>query len=121
MELLPKPKLVRRRVLIREYDYERSLKHKAKWLYSNITFEPINQTTLEHEYMWATLQNKHPPRTLSIPALLSWVNSSGVGTVYNLKYNNYHHDWDSNGDAVIWYSINKPRSRLGWAILEYYG
>jgi hypothetical protein len=114
-------KLVRRRVLIREYDYERKLKPKAKWLYSNITFEPINQATLEQEYMWATLQDKHPPRTLSIPALLSWVNNSGTGIVYSLKYHNYDYAWDSNGDAVIWYAVNKPRSRLGWAILEYQG
>lgn len=113
-------KLVRRRVLIREYDYEKKLKPQAKWLYSNISFEPVNQKTLEQEYMWATLQDKHPPRTLSIPALLSWVNSSGIGTVYNLRYNNYDYCWDSNGDAVIWYAVNKPRSRLGWATLEYW-
>lgn len=114
-------KLIRRRVLIREYDYEKKLKPQAKWLYSNISFEPINRTILEQEYMWATLQNKNPPKTTSIPALLSWVNSSGIGTVYSLRYSNYDYAWDSNGDAVIWYAVNKPRSRLGWATLEYHG
>ena len=112
-------KLVKRRVLIREYDFEKKLKPQAKWLYSNVTFEPINQKTLEQEYMWATLQNKNPPRTLSIPALLNWVKSSGIGTVYSLRYNNYDYDWDENGNAVLQYAINKPRSLLGWATLEY--
>jgi hypothetical protein len=119
-----KKKTLRRRVLIREYDYRKKLLPQSRGLYDRVEFTPITRTSNEQEYMWAVLNN----RRIEIygemqfdPADLQtfMYNQKIRSQLYSKQYLEYHVYWHPvDGTAVIYSRADRPSSVLGWAVLE---
>lgn len=118
-------KQLRRRVIMRKYDYDRKLRH-AEELYDTCTFEPYLRKTLEQEYIQRVLANTLPdtgsygmPRDPVFDQGTYHLLRSQYDRLYNTKYLNAHLEEDDQGAIWIWYRSNTPRSILGLATFEY--
>lgn len=117
---------LRRRVIIREYDYRKVCKEAfaplglERALYDRAEFIPLDQDALEKLKLVELLKGKTNTLTtmdveLADPAML----------LYNLKdflYNNKYYDWratvDEEGYVCVQARNNTPKSRVGWAVFE---
>ena len=117
---------LRRRVIIREYDFKRvaaqatSTTYGDVTLYDRVSFMPLDQDALEKIKLQEILRGKSNILTdldvdFSKPRLL----------LYNLKdflYNEKYTEWkvteDEDGYICVQSRINTPISRVGWGIFE---
>jgi hypothetical protein len=118
-------KMLRRTVIIREYDYNKRL-NLARSLYTHTEFEPCLRFRLEQEKIIGLLKNP-----LDQPGVWELDQVQNSGSIQNLLWHQrdrfYHRDhirWnmeeDDAGYVWIWHRSNTPRSRLGLATFEYH-
>jgi hypothetical protein len=120
---------LRRKVIIREYDYER-VKRQAfaplammgltETLYDRSSFIPLDQDALEKLKLQEILKGKNTPLTesdlnLKIPALFL---RQLKDYLYNDKYGLWHVTIDEDGYICVQARKNTPKSRIGWAVFE---
>jgi hypothetical protein len=120
---------LRRRVIIREYDFEK-VKNQAigvnyyfnvgNSLYDRAEFIPLNQDTLEKLKLTELLKGKTGPLTevrtnMKNPALLLY---NLKDYLYDQKYFEWNVDLDDEGYICVQARKNTPRTRIGWAIFE---
>ena len=118
---------LRRKVIIREYDYERvrsyafmPLRHMGlnDTLYDRAEFTPITKTQLEHENLIKILKEvrgENPLRPTTVPALFLF---NAKDYLYNERYIEWTSEYDDNGYIWIQSKKNAPKTRLGWGIFE---
>lgn len=120
---------LRRKVIIREYDFNK-VKEQAfapltcmgisDTLYDRANFLPLNQDNLEKLKVEEILKGKTTVLksvdwNLKMPAIL-------VAQLKDHLYNNRYYDWqvtiDEEGYLCVQARKNTPKSRLGWGIFE---
>jgi hypothetical protein len=120
---------LRRRVIIREYDFKKvrdqafaplAFMGSLETLYDRAEFTPLNQENLEKLKLIEVLKGKtniltEVPTDLQHPRLL----------VYQLRdymYDDRYHKWqattDEEGYLCVQARKNTPKSRLGWGVFE---
>ena len=120
---------LKRRVIIREYDYKKvetqaltplSTMGLVETLYDRVSFMPLNQDGLEKLKMLDILKGKNSPIVatqwdLKMPALL-------LCDLRDYLYNDRYYSWkvstDEDGYLCVQSRANTPKSRLGWAVFE---
>lgn len=117
-------KPVRRRVLIREYDYKKMISNstgsvidRGVTLYNRSEFIPVTREEIEKEAMWNTLSNK-PVRWL-YRNHDKQIFDGMHDYLYNIKYTKWKSFWDPDGYLCVQSRSNTPVSRIGWGIFEY--
>jgi hypothetical protein len=119
-----KKKTLRRRVLIRSYDYEQKLLPKSRGLYDRVEFTPITKVSNEQDYMWAVLNGQMIETYGELPFdpadLQTFMHNQKIRSqLYSKRYLDYRVYWHPvDGTAVIYSRENCPVSVLGWAVLE---
>lgn len=111
-------RILRRRCIIREYDFNKILKKDPeRILYDIYEFEPFTKLKLEQEAMWHTLKGSYvntwlienPPR-------------SNLRRLQDSLYNKRYLEWDTwftaDGFILIQGKKNGPQSKLGWATMK---
>jgi hypothetical protein len=113
-------KTLRRRVLIRKYDYERKLLPQSHGLYDRVEFTPITQKSIEQDLIWSILKGQSIDTNEDFTNLGSYINlQRHNGLTYNPRYIDYSCYWDPfNGNAIMYSRADRPSSVLGWAVLE---
>ncbi len=121
---------LRRRVIIREYDYKKveeqalaplSTMGIIETLYDRVSFMPLDQTALEKLKMLDILKGKKSTPILEtkwdlkMPALLLW---DLKDYLYNDRYCHWRVSTDEEGFMCVQARANTPKSRLGWAECE---
>jgi len=120
---------LRRKVIIREYDYHKVSKEAftplimmglTETLYDRASFMPLNQDNLEKLKLQEILRGKSGPMTeaeinLKAPAsLLCHLRDY----LYNKKYIEWTVFTDDEGFICVQARKNTPISRLGWGVFE---
>ena len=115
-------RILRRKVLIREYDYKR-VAHESLMdrefgvLYDRASFTPVKLDELEKHQLVELLKGKEETtwRNLDHPAI----------ALYNVKdslYDNRYFEWmvtfDEEGYLCVQARKNTPISRIGWGVFE---
>lgn len=115
-------KLLRRRVLIREYDYQKKLLPQSRGLYDRVEFAPLTQKSIEQDLVWSILKGQFSSLEPSenFTNLQSYIDLQRQSNlVYNPRYIDYSCYWDPfNGNAIMYSRADRPSSVLGWAVLE---
>jgi hypothetical protein len=119
---------LRRRVIIREYDYNKvrdqalgGLIYDGMALYDRAEFTPLNQEALEKLKVVEILKGKKSTPLLEAdldlkkPALLV---SQLRDYLYDSRYYNWSVTTDDDGFLCVQARKNTPKSRLGWAVFE---
>lgn len=111
-------KILRRRVLAREYDFDKYLRPAVPTLYDAAEFEPVTVRDLEHLYLIDRIKKPNAKPHWQRP------NTLPSGFLFDHKTRSYRVDYfehvvDVDGDDFIWvqYRKNTPQSRIGWATL----
>ncbi len=120
---------LRRKVIIREYDFNRvrdqafaplAMMGSLETLYDRAEFTPISQDSLEKLKVVEILKGKQTKLSevaldLKRPAIL-------VAQLRDYLYNDKYYQWkvtvDEDGYVCVQARKNTPKSRLGWAIFE---
>ncbi len=120
---------LRRKVIIREYDFERvrdqafaplAMMGSIETLYDRAEFTPLNQENLEKLKVLEILKGKQTKLSdieldLKRPAIL-------VAQLRDHLYNDKYYQWsvtiDEEGYVCVQARKNTPKSRLGWAVFE---
>jgi hypothetical protein len=120
---------LRRKVIIREYDFERvrdqafaplAMMGSLETLYDRAEFTPISQETLEKLKVIDILRSRKTKLSeveldLKRPALL-------VAQLRDYLYSDKYYKWkvtvDDDGYICVQARKNTPKSRLGWAVFE---
>jgi hypothetical protein len=108
---------LRRRCIIREYDFNKILKKDPdRLLYDSYEFEPFTKLKLEQEAMWHTLKGTNTNNWLiENPPI------SNLRRLQDSLYDKKYLDWDcwhtSEGFVLIQSRKNAPQTRLGWATM----
>lgn len=115
-----KTRLLRRKVLIREYDYEKVREQAIPVLYDRTEFTPLNKDSLEKLKLVDLLKGRHTPITevslnLKHPALTLYELKDYL---YNEKYYNWNVTLDEEGYICVQARKNTPISRIGMGIFE---
>ena len=123
-------KLLRRKIIIREYDFNR-IRTKAtakvdryETLYDRATFIPINKDELEKEYLIFLLTKDESDKT-SDP-MNSWKPTEFPSSylwhikkqLYNEDYARWDCRFDDDGRVLIRYNKGTPETKLGWGVFE---
>ena len=121
-----KTRTLRRKVIIREYDFEKvqidalESSYGGHALYDRVTFIPLNQDTLEKLKLQEILKGKTGPITET-----NWELTSPALLVYQLRdylYDDRYYDWqvttDQDGFLCVQSRKNTPKTRLGWGVFE---
>lgn len=124
-----KKRTLRRKVIIREYDFERvrdqafaplAMIGSSETLYDRAEFTPISQDNLEKLKIVEILKGKQTKLSeveldLKRPAIL-------VAHLRDYLYNDRYYQWsvtvDDDGYVCVQARKNTPKSRLGWAVFE---
>lgn len=107
-------KTLRRRVLIRELDWQR-IQRQALRLYDRAEFAPVTCTEIQHEYLLGVLQGKNPVQPdLSYPA--QYLNAIR-DRLYDVNYAQWH-SYQDNDLIYVKSRGNARPSCLGWARFE---
>lgn len=118
---------LRRKVIIREYDYQRLRKEAfmplatmgiVDTLYDRAEFTPFTKDQLSQEYLLKVLGSKtfkNSSRPTQHPA--NWLYDMR-DYLYSSKYIDYHPEYDEEGYVWVQARKNTPRTRLGWAVFE---
>jgi hypothetical protein len=123
-------KILRRRILIREYDYNK-IKTKAtakvdryETLYDRSTFTPLTKDDLEKEYLVYLLTKDENDVTINpmnswkpteYPASYLWHVKKSL---YNEDYARWNCRFDDDGFLTVQYNKGTPESMIGWAVFE---
>lgn len=115
-------KLLRRRCLIREYDFKRITNSGLGLLYTRYSFEPITRKSLEQENLVKTLKEgrgdwRNPYDSLDQPRNILWKMKDWLYNERYLKYSTVA--YGAEGEIWIRWNNTTPSSRLGWAVFEY--
>jgi hypothetical protein len=120
---------LRRKVIIREYDFERvreeafaplAMMGSLETLYDRAEFTPLNQENLEKLKVLEILRGKKTKLAdieldLNMPSLL-------IAQLRDHLYNERYYHWkvttDEEGYLCVQARKNTPKSRLGWAVFE---
>lgn len=120
-------KTLRRRVIIREYDFDKvrtqafsplSFAETISTLYDRAEFKPFTRDGLEKEHLLQILKkpkHENPFKPTQIPAIFLY---NLRDYLYNEKYINWNAEYDDEGYIWVQARKNTPRSRLGWGIFE---
>lgn len=118
-------KPIRRRVLIREYDYQKMITNSyggivydGMMLYNKSEFEPLTKTRIEQEQTWATLANKRQVWQYAGRGV-SHILYGMKDYLYNPRYMEWNKSWDEDEYLCVQARSNTPKSRIGWATFEY--
>jgi len=116
-------RLLRRRVIIRQYDYHR-LEQQAlslfegDSLYDRCQFSPITKLDLEKQSVFLMLKSdsrwtNYRPTPYPIHLLERFKDY-----LYDTRYLKWTVTWDDVGYIWVQSRTNTPSSQLGWAVLE---
>mgnify|MGYP006270816045 CR=1 FL=1 len=112
-------KQLRRKVIIREYDFNRIMNSALK-LYDSIEFEPITLNQLKQEHLFKILSGTKLPQPMygeyTYPRNYLYEMRNYL---YNTDYAEWFSKYDEDGYMYIQSKRNAPESILGWAIFEY--
>lgn len=124
-----KNRVLRRKVIIREYDFEKVKEQSlrpmkcmgiSETLYDRVSFLPLNQENLEKLKMVDILKGKNSPMTDA-----RWNYKNPALLLYDLRdylYNDNYYEWmvttDEEGFLCVQARKNTPISRLGWGVFE---
>ena len=118
-------KPIRRRVLIREYDYQKMITNSyggivydGMMLYNKSEFEPLTKTRIEQEQTWATLASKRQVWQYAGRGV-SHIFYGMKDYLYNPRYMEWKSTWDEDEYLCVQARVNTPKSRIGWATFEY--
>lgn len=118
-----KERVLRRRVIIRKYDYDRMVKDalgvfEGTTLYDRAEFTPLNRDALEKQSLLLMLRDnprwqhyKPTPYPIHLLARFS-------DYLYDQSYLKWTVQWDDRGSMWIQSRSNTPRTELGWAVFE---
>lgn len=125
-----KNKLLRRKIIIREYDFKK-IRTKAlgnidryETLYDRATFTPITKDDLEKQYLLHLLTRDEGPKTnhnydhwkpTDYPSSFLWQLRKNL---YNEDYARWDSRFDEDGYLVVRYNKGKPETKLGWGVFE---
>ncbi len=123
-------RVLKRRVIIREYDYKKveaqvlaplNTMGLTETLYDRVSFMPLNQEALEKLKVMEILKGKKSSPLLETEYDLT----RPASLVYDLKdylYDERYYTWrvftDADGYLCVRSRANTPASRLGWATFE---
>ena len=122
-------KKVRRRVLIREYDYQKMIQNAyggivfdGMMLYNRSSFTPLTRKDIEKEVMWDSLSGGHKGKIWEgIHRKDNRIFDGMRDHLYNIRYASWRTVWDDDGYLCVQARSNTPISRVGWGIFEYDG
>ena len=118
-------KKIRRRVLIREYDYRKMINRAwggivfdGMMLYTRSEFTPLTRDAIEKEVVWQSLsgssrqhwQYRDKPRQMF---------DGMKDYLYNPQYARWKVIWDEEDYLCVQARVNTPVSRIGWGVFEY--
>lgn len=117
-------KHIRRKVLIREMDYNKLVTNAyggivfgGMMLYNYSEFEPLTRDAIEKEVVWSNLTNgrqvwqyRHKDRQMF---------DGMKDYLYNPRYMVWKVVWDKDNYLCVQARVNTPISRVGWATFEY--
>ena len=117
---------LRRRVIIREYDFKKvaeqatALTYGDVSLYDRVSFTPLDQDALEKIKLQEILRGKSNILTeldvdFSRPRMLLY---NLKDFLYNEKYTTWKVTEDEDGYICVQARVNTPVSRVGWGIFE---
>lgn len=120
-------KLLRRKVIIREYDFERvraqafaplAFMGVFDTLYDRAEFTPFTRDMISQDYLLMILGDK-TKKSLAKPNQhpANWLFDM-KDHLYSDRYIQYHPEFDEDGYLWVQSRKNTPRSRLGWAVFE---
>lgn len=123
-----KNRILRRKVIIREYDYTK-VRDQALCgflsldggLYDRAEFIPLNQEALEKLQVIEVLKGRnHDPLVKA-----DWNDNVPAMMLYHLRdylYDKKYYDWrvsiDEDGYICVQARKNTPKTRIGWAVFE---
>lgn len=122
-------KKLRRRVIIRQYDYLKLAHQAIPGLYDASSFVPITLKELEHEHLMMVLSEKPSTKFLvrsdynidkrdyEYPRNYLWEMQNSL---YNKSYVDWFSEYDEDGYMWIQARKNTPKTLLGWGEFEYY-
>lgn len=118
---------LRRKVIIREYDFNK-VQNQAfaplaymgllETLYDRAEFRPLKKDDLEKENLLKLMKEpdkSNPFKPTEIPALFLF---NIKDYLYNEKYIEWNAEYDEDGYIWVQARKNTPRSRLGWGYFE---
>ena len=117
---------LRRKVIIREYDYKKiegqalGLHYDGMALYDRVSFLPLSQDSLEQLKMIEILKGKENPLSesrwnFSMPGVLLY---DLRDYLYSDKYYNWKASIDEEGYLCVQARKNTPKGRIGWGVFE---
>lgn len=116
-------RLLRRRCIIREYDYQRVAREareliEGEPLYDRVSFEPITRDGMEKQSLLLVLKNNdrwgdYVPSRYPINTLVLFRDY-----LYNTRYLTWTATYDNEGQMWIQSRRNTPCTRLGWGVFE---
>lgn len=110
-------KILRREVIVREYDFNQRLATAVPLLYDSAEFVPITEQEIKNYALVDILKNPLKAKQDREPEHpWSWLVRK-KDRCYRNDYYKFIRDIDENGYIWIQYKKNAPRSRLGWATL----
>ena len=122
-------KQLRRRIIIRQYDYLKLVRNTIPGLYHSSSFNPITLKDLEHEHLMMVLSEKRSrmllvpsnhrvdPKYYEHPRSYLWQMQN---VLYDKKYADWFSEYDEDGYMWIQARANTPSTLLGWGEFEYY-
>ena len=114
-------KHLQRRIIIRQYDYEKIVKQHVPGLYSTATFVPITLDELKKEHTFAILRNnsdRYRLENVHYEYPRNYLQAMD-DRLYDKRYVDWFSNYDSDGLMWIQSRQNTPRSVLGWGVFEY--
>lgn len=105
---------LRRRVLIRRYDYDRLYRQAVPRHYDAATFEPVTQDLIEKEIVWNELQGRSSI-WLYYGRDVKQILYGMKDYTYNPKYLMWKKSWNQDGVLCIQSRSDYPPNELGWA------
>jgi hypothetical protein len=126
-------KILKRKVIIREYDYQKIKKQVQSYnkknkdtLYDSVTFIPITKDSLEKDYIIYLLTKKETTKYPNVyPDELYKPSEYPISFLRHMKKNLYDQEYikwkaryNEDGYFLIRYNDSTPETMLGWAVLE---
>jgi hypothetical protein len=112
-------KLLRRRILMREYDFNKQRTRYGEY-YHRITFIPVTPDELDKLYLIHILKHEPNDKKYYTP---KEIHRRMLWRVKDYLYKDTYIQWtqSENEDGFIWIQSKKnaPRTCLGWAVFEY--
>ncbi len=126
-------KKLHRRIIIRQYDYDKMVDRALSGLYHSATFTPITLSELEQEHLVRVLSNTQSEYLAQVPKRRAWNHTDDEKYyryprnflwqmqeyLYDKNYVDWFSDYDEAGYLWIQARKNTPRTLLGWGEFEY--